>query len=111
MRRRRVAVPAARCVKRLLSGAIGLAILVSLGVATPLLGSASHTLAQTEPPLPDVLRLITYTPPLVYSVAQERGFFDREGLRVEHTQTGSSQELMTGVIDGTFDLAFSNPDN
>jgi ABC-type nitrate/sulfonate/bicarbonate transport system substrate-binding protein len=86
-------------------------MLVVLGVAAPLLGPASQTLAQTEPRPPDVVRLITYSPPLVYTVAQERGFFDREGLRVEHTVTGSADELMSGVIDGTYDLAFTNPDN
>jgi ABC-type nitrate/sulfonate/bicarbonate transport system substrate-binding protein len=57
------------------------------------------------------LRLITFQPPVVLAVARERGFFAREGLRVEHTITRSSQQLMRGVIDGTYDLAFTNPDN
>jgi ABC-type nitrate/sulfonate/bicarbonate transport system substrate-binding protein len=66
-----------------------------------------------DPSGPDLtpLRLITFTPPLVLAVAQARGDFVREGLRVEHTITRSSAQLMRGVIDGTYDLAFTNPDN
>jgi len=59
----------------------------------------------------DSLRLITFTPPVVLAVAQARGHFAAEGLAVEHTITRSSAQLMHGVIDGTYDLAFTNPDN
>lgn len=57
------------------------------------------------------LRLITFTPPVVLAVAQARGHLAAEGLRVEHTITRSSAQLMRGVIDGTYDLGFTNPDN
>jgi ABC-type nitrate/sulfonate/bicarbonate transport system substrate-binding protein len=57
------------------------------------------------------LRLITFTPPVVLAVAQAREHFAAEGLRVEHTITRSSGQLMLGVIDGTHDLGFTNPDN
>jgi ABC-type nitrate/sulfonate/bicarbonate transport system substrate-binding protein len=57
------------------------------------------------------LRLITFTPPVVLAVADARGQFAAEGLAVEHTITRSSAQLMRGVIDGTYDLAFTNPDN
>jgi ABC-type nitrate/sulfonate/bicarbonate transport system substrate-binding protein len=57
------------------------------------------------------IRLITFTPGVVLSVAQARGFFAAQGLQVEHTLTSSSQQLMQGVIDGTYDIAFTNPDN
>ncbi len=57
------------------------------------------------------LRLITFTPPVVLAVAQARGHFTAEGLAVEHTITRSSAQLMRGVIDGTYDLGFTNPDN
>jgi ABC-type nitrate/sulfonate/bicarbonate transport system substrate-binding protein len=57
------------------------------------------------------LRLITFTPPVVLAVADARDYFAAEGLRVEHTITRSSAQLMLGVIDGTYDLGFTNPDN
>ncbi|HEY7063580.1 MAG TPA: ABC transporter substrate-binding protein [Chloroflexota bacterium] len=57
------------------------------------------------------LRLITFTPPVVLGVAQARGHFAAEGLCVEHTITRSSAQLMHGVIDGAYDLGFTNPDN
>ena len=60
---------------------------------------------------PDTLRLITFTPPVVLAVAQARGQLAAEGLRVEHTITRSSAQLMHGVIDGTYDLGFTNPDD
>jgi len=59
----------------------------------------------------DTLQLITFAPPVVLAVAQARGYFEAEDLRVEHTITGSSAQLMRGVIDGTYDLGFTNPDN
>ena len=57
------------------------------------------------------LRLITFTPPVVLAVSQARGLFAAESLRVEHTITRSSAQLMRGVIDGTYDIGFTNPDN
>jgi ABC-type nitrate/sulfonate/bicarbonate transport system substrate-binding protein len=57
------------------------------------------------------IRLISFTPGVVLSAAQARGFFAAQGLQVELTITGSSQQLMQGVIDGTYDIAFTNPDN
>src|SRR5207302_11358760 len=60
---------------------------------------------------PDTLRLITFTPPVVLAVAQARGQLAAEGLRVEHTITRSSAQLMHGVIDGTYEIGFTNPDN
>jgi ABC-type nitrate/sulfonate/bicarbonate transport system substrate-binding protein len=59
----------------------------------------------------DAVRLITFAPPVVLAVAQARGQLAAEGLRVEHTITRSSAQLMQGVIDGTYDLGFTNPDN
>ncbi|MBX5489865.1 MAG: ABC transporter substrate-binding protein [Chloroflexi bacterium] len=89
----------------------GLFVVVgALVCGTVLLGPLARAQAPEGRTL-DTLRLITFTPPLVLSVAQERGFFTAEGLVVEHTITSSSRELMTGVIDGTYDIAFTNPDN
>ena len=57
------------------------------------------------------IRLITFTPPPVLRVAQERGLFAAEGLQIDHTITQSSTQLVRGVIDGTSDMGFTNPDN
>lgn len=95
-----------------LGGLAGALLAVALVSGT---SDAPPTRAQNgaDPARPlETLKLITFTPPpLVLSVAQARDFFAPEGLRVEHTGTASSRELMQGVIDGTYDLAFTNPDN
>jgi len=44
-------------------------------------------------------------------VAAEQGFFGRLGLQIELVATRSSDELMTGLVDGTFDVVHAAPDN
>src|SRR5579875_391648 len=85
----------------------------ALACGTALLGRPGPA-GSAQAPAPralDPLRLITFTPPLVLSVVQECVYKTAEGLAVEHTITNSSRELMTGVLDGTYDIAFTNPDN
>jgi ABC-type nitrate/sulfonate/bicarbonate transport system substrate-binding protein len=84
---------------------------VALVALTGLVGALGPEGLPPAPPAQTTLRLITFSPALVLSVAQERGFFAAEGLRVDHTYTRSSAELMQGVINGTYDIAFTNPDN
>jgi len=43
--------------------------------------------------------------------AQEQGLFERAGLDVEIVQTRSSDELMSGLVDGTYDIVHAAPDN
>jgi ABC-type nitrate/sulfonate/bicarbonate transport system substrate-binding protein len=57
------------------------------------------------------LSVITFSPPLVLVAARLRGYFAAQGLEVEHVITQSSQQLMRGVIDGTYDIGCTNPDN
>ena len=44
-------------------------------------------------------------------VAQEKGQFDRNGLAVTLTPTPSSAFLLTGLINGKFDIAMAGIDN
>ena len=44
-------------------------------------------------------------------IADQLGIFERLGLDVTITATRSSDELMEGLIDGTFDIVHANPDN
>src|SRR5262245_39944026 len=57
------------------------------------------------------VRLITFSPSLVLTAAKERGFFTAQGIALDHTITASSAQLMGGVVDGTYDIGFTNPDN
>ena len=43
--------------------------------------------------------------------AEELGLFARSGLEVELVQTRSSDELMTGLLDGRFQIVHAAPDN
>lgn len=44
-------------------------------------------------------------------VADEKGFFSGEGLRVEFTPTPTSTFLVSGLMDGKFDVALAAIDN
>lgn len=44
-------------------------------------------------------------------VAQEKGFFDRNGIAVSLTPTSDSKFQLTGLIDGKFDIAMTGIDN
>lgn len=83
--------------------------LVGIGAPTPL--AALPTVQGQEPTPRHALKVITFTPPLAITVGQERGFFAAEGLEVENVITRSSAQLMRGVIDGTYDIGCTNPDN
>ncbi len=48
---------------------------------------------------------------LPLEVAQEYGLFARQGLDVRISFTRSSDELMTGLLDGRFDIVHAAPDN
>ena len=44
-------------------------------------------------------------------VAQDKGFFARNGLQARLIATTNSVEQMTGLIDGQFDIAMTAVDN
>lgn len=57
------------------------------------------------------LRVITFSRPLPVVAAQRLGFFTREGLAVEYTQTAGSVEQIRQLLAGQWDLAHTNVDN
>lgn len=44
-------------------------------------------------------------------VAQEQGLFEAAGIEVELDETRSSDQLMTGLLDGTYGVVHAAPDN
>src|SRR4051812_18422256 len=92
--------------------ALSIALLVGLvGLSTAgLLGQPAAAQAPKGSGMATI-RLITFAPRIVLSVALGRGFFAAEGLNVAHTLTTSSAQMMNGVVDGTYDMALTNPDN
>jgi ABC-type nitrate/sulfonate/bicarbonate transport system substrate-binding protein len=60
---------------------------------------------------PYTLRVITFSMPFVLAIAQGRGYLAAEGITLDHTITQSSAQLMGGVVDGTYDIGLTNPDN
>ena len=82
-------------------------------LATATLATLAILLAPASARAEAKVRLIVFhnllTSP-VY-VAADKGFFAAEGLTVEITRTGSSGELMKGLIEGRYDLANASIDN
>lgn len=62
---------------------------------------------------PTVLEVATFAgaSSLPLFVASERGHFERAGLDVRLTTVKSSDQLMNGLLDGTFAIVHSAPDN
>src|SRR5262249_39255889 len=92
------------------------ALFLAAAVVGPAAWSAATAPAAAQgvkgsPGATTVIRVITFAPSIVLAPAKERGFFAALGLAVDHTITASSAQLMGGVVDGTYDIAFTNPDN
>ena len=60
---------------------------------------------------PRTLRVIHFSVPPILTVAKDRGFFAAQNLQVENITTQSSQQLMQGVVAGTYDIGCTNADN
>ena len=62
---------------------------------------------------PDVVTVSTFPGAANWPiwVAQSRGFFERENIRVDLSLTPNSVEQMTGLIDGRYDIAETALDN
>ncbi len=100
-----------RTARRSLGLLLAALALMLAGTGTPGPLAARATAQGQAPTARYALKVITFTPPLALVVAQERGFFAAEGLEVENVITQSSAQLMRGVIDGTYDIGCTNPDN
>ncbi|HWO42407.1 MAG TPA: ABC transporter substrate-binding protein [Candidatus Eisenbacteria bacterium] len=57
------------------------------------------------------LGIVGFEKGAVLRAAEGMGFFAAEGLDVTFTQTRSSKEEITGLLEGTWDVAFDNADN
>jgi len=80
--------------------------ILSLSLA---MGAGGPSLAQA----PSKLRVIVFPGGFNWPlwVAQEKGLFAAQGLQVELTNTPNSVVQMSGLIDGTFDIAMTAMDN
>lgn len=58
----------------------------------------------------DTLRVIGYYPLPPFVVAQEKGFFAREGLKIDFTIATLAPEHNKGMLDGRWDISLTSPD-
>jgi ABC-type nitrate/sulfonate/bicarbonate transport system substrate-binding protein len=58
-----------------------------------------------------ILRIVGFEKGAVLRAAEAMGFFAGEGLDARFTQTRSSTEEITGLLEGTWDIGFDNADN
>jgi ABC-type nitrate/sulfonate/bicarbonate transport system substrate-binding protein len=69
--------------------------------------------AQTPPPAPTPLRVITFDGGwnLPLWAAQRQGFFEANGVAVQLSYTPNSAALVTGLLDGRYEIALATIDN
>ncbi|KAA6476838.1 ABC transporter substrate-binding protein [Agrobacterium sp. ICMP 7243] len=83
--------------------------------ATAFFGAASlyATLESAAAEQPKSISVIAFPSPHSWPIwaAQEKGYFDRNGIAVTLTPTPNSEFLMTGLVDGRFDIAMAGIDN
>jgi len=59
----------------------------------------------------DAIKIIGFEKDLALWAAETKGFFAAQDLIVAFTQTRNSTEEISGLLDGTWDIAFDNGDN
>ena len=59
----------------------------------------------------DTIKIIGFEKDLALWVAETKGFFAGQDLTATFTQTRNSTEEISGLLDGTWDIAFDNGDN
>lgn len=66
-----------------------------------------------QPPTPQSVRVIVFPGGFNWPVwvAQDKGMFERNGVRIEVTPTPNSTFQLTGLIEGKFDIAMTAIDN
>jgi ABC-type nitrate/sulfonate/bicarbonate transport system substrate-binding protein len=57
------------------------------------------------------VKLISFSRPIAFVAAEQKGFFAKEGLSIDYTQTPNSVTQIRGLLDGTWDLGHSAADN
>src|SRR4030095_10263078 len=59
----------------------------------------------------DTIKIVGFEKDLALCAAETNGFFAAQDLIVAFTQTRNSTEEISGLLDGTWDIAFDNGDN
>ncbi|MDX1499428.1 MAG: ABC transporter substrate-binding protein [Woeseiaceae bacterium] len=81
-------------------------------MTTIVLGAASVLSCTSESPEPDRLAVGGFSGlGAATDVAHAKGFFTAEGIRFEFDSVDSSEELMTNLIEGRYDIIQTNADN
>lgn len=60
---------------------------------------------------PKTVKLISFSRPIAFVAAEQKGFFAKEGLSIDYTQTPNSVTQIRGLLDGAWDLGHSAADN
>jgi ABC-type nitrate/sulfonate/bicarbonate transport system substrate-binding protein len=78
-----------------------------------LTGATAHAQSPAAVPAPTPLRIVTFDGGwnLPLWAAQRQGFFEAHGVSVQSTYTPSSAFLVTGLLEGRFDIALALIDN
>ncbi|GGX19330.1 hypothetical protein GCM10007242_27720 [Pigmentiphaga litoralis] len=79
----------------------------------PLVSGATESISTVHPKKMTPLSVISFPSPHDWPiwVAQEHGYFDRNGVAVSLIPTADSKFQLTGLIDGKFDIAMTGIDN
>ena len=59
----------------------------------------------------DKIKIVGFEKDLALWAAETKSFFAAQDLTVAFTQTRNSTEEISGLLDGTWDIAFDNGDN
>ncbi len=86
---------------------ISLLIVVLLVVSMMLVGCNQKTTEKQDVRLVEVTHSIFYTPQYV---AIEKGFFEKQGLKIELTNGGGADKCMAALVSGEADVAFMGPE-
>jgi ABC-type nitrate/sulfonate/bicarbonate transport system substrate-binding protein len=86
-----------------------LVAVVAFALTGTLLGASLAQ--QSQPRAPTTLRMGTFYVTLPMLVAQQRGFFERQGLTVQYQQVRSSTQQFQSLLDGEYELIQTSPDN
>ena len=90
---------------RIVLSLTGLLLLLPLSLLLP---NCAPKPAETKT---ETLKLIVFSRPSPLVLGEAKGFFAAEGIKLDITQTRSSTEQIRGILDGTWDIAHTSPDN
>ncbi|MGB4438608.1 MAG: ABC transporter substrate-binding protein, partial [Sedimentibacter sp.] len=86
---------------------ISLLVVVLLVTSMMLVGCEEKTMEKHDVRLVEVTHSIFYAPQYV---AIEKGFFDKQNLKIELTNGGGADKCMAALVSGEADVAFMGPE-